>query len=335
MRDVDLELIEFDFDLTMAIVVMAADGTVYHRYGSRDPHDALSWMSIPSLVRLLHDTVEDHRAHEAAAEPAPREPAPRRVIDLPFLQRRLAAGQRLDCVHCHTVHDALHAQAVAQGAWRDNDKWVYPDPRRIGLTLDAGDQARVVAVAAGSPSAAAGLRAGDRLLRLGQQPRVRTVADVSWALHQEPAGVAAVPVTFVRDGAEHAVTMDLADAWKVCPPEEYAWRPYKWNLSPAPGFGGPALDADAKRRLGLPAATFAFRVDYLVDWGERADRGRAAAKAGIRKGDVVLSFAGEDAFASVEHFHAFVRLRCRVGQEVEVVLLRAGERHTLRYVLPE
>ena len=116
---------------------------------------------------------------------------------------------------------------------------------------------------------------------------------------------------------------------------EYAWRPFKWGLSPAPGFGGPALGTGAKKRLGIDPDAHAFTVQYLVTWGPKAHRGRAAAKAGLRKNDIVVAFDGKDDFESGEHWHAWVRLNKQPGDEVEIELLRKGKRMTLRYRLPE
>jgi S1-C subfamily serine protease len=219
--------------------------------------------------------------------------------------------------------------------FRSDELWVFPDPERIGITLDRQRQALVTAVAAGSPAVASGLRAGDELLSLGEQSSVKTLSDVQWALHRAPFAAIDLPVRYRRDGDEHAATLVLADGWKRCPPEHYAWRPYKWTLSPAPGFGGPMLEGAQKRALGLDGDAFAFQVQYIVDWGERAHRGRAVRAAGLRKGDVVVSFAGKHDFVSVEHFHAWVRLTRTAGEEVEIAVLRDGERHVLRYALPE
>ncbi|HLU39121.1 MAG TPA: PDZ domain-containing protein, partial [Planctomycetota bacterium] len=62
--------------------------------------------------------------------------------------------------------------------------------------------------------------------------------------------------------------------------------------------------------------------------------GQAARAAGLRVGDVVVSFAGEDRFASHDHFQTWVRLRCKVGDEVEVVVWRDGKRVPLQLTLP-
>jgi hypothetical protein len=180
----------------------------------------------------------------------------------------------------------------------------------------------------------AGLRAGDELLELGAQRRVRTFSDVQWALHQAPATATKLPLRHRRGDSEHTAELALPAGWKRCLPEHYAWRPYKWNLSPSSGFGGPALDDAARRALGIEPGTFAFRVQYIVDWGENAHRGRAAKAAGLQQGDVVVAFAGKRDFVSVDHFHAWIALTRTAGEDVDIVVLRAGAQVVLRYALP-
>lgn len=333
LRDVDVANLRFDFDLTFAALLMHADGTVYHRYGSRGPDRADGYLSLTSLAALLRDTVPEHTAYDGAPQPPPQDPA-QRAIDLPVLQQKLAKGQKIDCVHCHTVNDAEYPARRASRSWHADSPFVFPDPERIGITLDREQQNRVAAVAKDSAAAAAGLRAGDVLLALGGQRAARTFADVQWALDRWSGGDCELPLRYRRDDAEHAVALHLAAGWKRCDPADYAWRPYKWNLSPSAGFGGPALIAAQRRDLGLAGDRFAFRVGYIVDWGDRAERGEAVKAAGLKKGDIVVSFAGKDDFASVEHFHAWVALAHEVGEEVDFVVLRDGERRTLRYALP-
>jgi hypothetical protein len=339
MRDVDLDLIRFDFDLTLAVVLMHSDGTIYHRYGSRGPTSAGEYLSMQSLTRLLRDTLPEHRAHDASPQSlARREPPagakPRPAIALPDLQRRIEAGERIDCVHCHTINDAEHADKLSRQVFRHDELFVFPDPLRLGLRLDREQQSRIDTVVDDSPSARAGLRPGDELRALGGEGSVRTQSDVQWALHSAPFAAHSLAVVYVRDGVQQRAAVELPDGWKRCPPEEYAWRPYKWNLSPSPGFGGSVLDAAARARLGLPDGRFALRVQYIVDWGEHAHRGRAAHAAGLRKGDVVLSFAGKDDFLSFDHFHAWVALTRSAGEDTEIGVVRGGERLTLHYLLP-
>ena len=334
MSAVDVAAIRFDFDLTFAAVLMNADGTIYHRFGSRGSKDANEYLSLGALAQLLRDTLLDHAEYERAPAPPPAQP-PLPAIELPVLKQKIAAGQRLDCVHCHTVNDAEHAEAVLQKRWQKNDLFVFPDPARVGLTLDVQRQSVVTAVIADSAAQKAGLRAGDELVSLGEQRHTRTLSDVQWALHRAPFEATTLPVRYRRANEEHAAELALPTGWKRCPPEDYAWRPYKWNLSPSSGFGGPALDDAARRALAIEAGTFAFKIGYLVDWGEQAHRGRIAKAAGLRKGDVVVAFAGKHDFASVEHFHAWVALTRTAGEDTEIVVLRDGKRLVLHYPLPE
>lgn len=335
MSRVDLDVFAFDYDLTFAALVMHGDGTVYHRFGGRDAAAATMWSSLDGLAQLLRAAMPSHVEH-CLAKTAPPPHTPRYVVDLPPLARKRAANEKLRdaCVHCHTVHDTLHADAVETKRLRPDDIWVYPSPRRVGLTLDGVEQAKITAVGADTPAAQTGLQAGDVLLLLGVQARVLTATDVQWALHRADPGAGELAVAWQRGATRHEGALPLAAGWKRAPPEEYAWRPYKWNLSPTPGFGGPALTAADKQRLGLPTDRFAFRVQYLVTWGEHAHRGRAAAQAGIREGDVILAFDGKSDFASVDHFHAWVPLTHHAGQVVAIDVLRAGVRHTFELPLP-
>lgn len=329
----DLALARFDFDLTFAALLMHPDGTVYHRYGGRGPDDPAGYLSLPTLARLLDDTVGEHRAYLASGDRRPAAP-PQLAQDLPVLAQKRQAGQRMDCVHCHSVHDAEHREAVQRGTFQPEQRWLFPDPARLGLTLDTTHQAQITAVAADSPAARLGLAQGDTLLALGEQRSVRTFTDVQWALQQAPAGATRLPVRWRSGKAERHGELVLAAGWKHCDPRDYAWRPYKWNLSPQTGFGGPWLPADRRRALGLPADTFALTVQYFVDWGEQRHRGAAAKASGLQKGDVVVGFAGRSDYASIEHWHADVALSLRPGQEVALVVLRDGRRETLRYRLP-
>ncbi len=333
MSKVDLNVFAFDYDLTFAALLMHADGTVYHRFGSRDTREPTTFASMSLLASLLRATLIEYRAH-AAREPSPQAAPPRYVVDLPPLRRKRQT-QAGSCVHCHTVHDTLHGHAVETKTLTPDTHFVYPSPARVGIELDPAAQERVLTVQAESPAARAGLRAGDRLRRLGEQPIVLTLGDVQWALHQASAGDTEIALTWQRDDAEHTATLGLTAGWKRAPAEEYAWRPYKWNLAPDPGFGGGLLSAESKRRLGLDEGAFALRIDYLITWGEKAHRGRAARAAGLREGDIVVAFGGKADFASHDHFQAWVRLACKAGESVEVVVLRQGKRVPLQLKLPE
>jgi S1-C subfamily serine protease len=108
-----------------------------------------------------------------------------------------------------------------------------------------------------------------------------------------------------------------------------------WLLKPDPGFGGGDLDATEKNKLGLAPDAFAVRVDYLIDWGERAATGRSARKAGVLKGDVLLAADGVSDFRSHQHFQTWFRFTREPGKTVELRLLRDGKPVTIALpVLP-
>jgi len=136
-------------------------------------------------------------------------------------------------------------------------------------------------------------------------------------------------VTYTRAGTTRTVRLELPKGWKRGTPLTFSWRPLKWGLSPAPGFGGRDLKAAEKKALGIPITTYAFEVTYLVDWGEKAHRGRNAFKAGLRVGDVITAIQGKTDFRDQNHFHAWFRLTRHVGETLTLQILRKGRGRTL------
>lgn len=331
----DLETFAFDYDQTFALLLLAPDGAVLHRYGSRDAASPGSALSEASLLRLLREGLTTWAAHrERGAKPVER---PRRTLDdSPAWQRKVAERERkqqpIGCYHCHFVYDAELVDARDRGAWRPESVWRWPEPQRIGLTLDRDEQARVVAVRPGSPAAAAGLRPGDRLATLDGR-RLLTWNDLSFALERARGRPASLPLGLAREGAAVETRLELPQGFEAATFRELAWRPSKWMLRPTPGFGGRDLRADERSALGLPAAGLAFRVSYFVDWSDEAPYARAARAAGVRKDDVVVS-AGDAALASHDEFHAWWRLTHEAGDHVTVVVLRGGARHALTLQVP-
>ncbi len=327
MSGVDLRTFRFDWSLTFAALLMHADGTIYHRYGNRDGADPESHLSVPSLVRAMQGTLEEHAAHRSRKSVAG---GPAETIEtLPWMAAKIRAGKRPDCMHCHMVGDASTRRDRDAGLWKPEMAWRWPSPDRIGITLDRDDQAKVTAVAVRSPAAQAGLRAGDRLERAGAQ-RLLTMGDLAFVLDELPAGAAKLPLTWRRNGEERKAAVSLPSGWKVGDPRDLAWRADMWALAPKPGFGGRRLSAAEQRKFGIAKDVFAFRVGYLVTWGENRHTGVNARKAGIRKGDVVLSVGGKSDFVSERHFHAWFRLKQKPGGSVDVVLLRDGKKVKVR-----
>jgi hypothetical protein len=326
MAGVDLNVYRFDYDLTFAALLMNADGTIYHTYGGRDFTGPMSHLSMDSFTALLKETAKEHAAHPAGLQPHVHKPLVPEDIG-----RRAGHRGKVDCIHCHTIHDWMTRAAQREKRWKYNDAFRYPDPIQIGLKLDKERQNRITGIEKDSAAARAGLRAQDTLLTASGQ-RILTIADLQFVLHQAQ-WQGRLDVTFLKEGQAKRATITLEENWKVATPEVYAWRSSKWPLSPKPGFGGKPLTRAEREQLGV--GKFAFRVGYLVTWGPNAHTGRNAAKAGIRKGDIVYRVGGKSDFLDMHHYHAWVRLKHKPGDKLEVLLIRNGKRLTIDLPLVE
>lgn len=329
MAGVNLSLYRFDYDLTFAALLMNADGTIYHTYGGRDWTDPLSHLAVTFLARLLEETLAEHAEYERAPRP-PRLAKRRTVEQIPKWARRIKRGKRPDCFHCHMIHEGEIEHLKERRKWTRDRAWLWPDPVEVGLRLEQADQTRIKTVVPGSPAEQAGLRAGDRLVRLAEI-RPRTFGDVQRVLHDTPNRTTTIRIGWASgdSGDEFDGLLKLGRGWKEATPLVYSWRASKWPLSPKPGFGGRLLTPEQRTAHGLAEGTSAFRVGYLVTWGDNAHTGRNAARAGIRKGDVVVSVGGKSDFVGMHHFHAWFRLTRKVGTKVPVELIRGGRRLTV------
>jgi hypothetical protein len=331
LAGVDLSRYRFDTNLTFAALLMNADGTIYHTFGGRDWRDPMSHLTLPALVRLLNDTLTEHAAYQRAPAP-PKLAAPFTIEQYPTLERRIKAGRKPDCMHCHMVGEYKFSSWKEQGRYRLDDFMSYPDPIVIGVTLKQDPQTVVESVVKGSPAAKAGVTPGNRILSVGGAA-VATFGDIQRALHDAPAKAHGLALTLERDGgATTATTIRLKKRWKHMTPLHFAWRPDKWAMWPRPGFGGRMLDAGQLKQQGLPPKTFAIRVGYVVTWGDFAFIGRAAQQAGVRKGTILLGVDGKRDFVSEAHFQAWFRMTRRLNTPVKLEVWEQGKRKLLTLV---
>lgn len=304
MRGVDLEVFEFDYDLTWMGFFLSPDGRVLGRYGGRDADSADARQSLAGLRYAMDRALQRHREEKVVATPARKA---RTVEDF-------SAAKALPpkaCVHCHQVYDVRRESLIAEGKWRREELWVYPLPENLGLTLsvDAGD---VVERAVGA-AARAGVRKGDRLLRLGDTP-VASQADVRHALHRAPVR-GRLAVRWVRGGEEMGGELELAEGWRVT---DISWRWSLRGVDPQPWVSGADLSAREKRRLGLAAGRLAFEQGQFVS--------QPARQAGVRQGDVIVGVDGKELNMSARQFGAYVRVNYQVGDRVVYQVMRDGKR---------
>jgi hypothetical protein len=314
MRGVDLNVFQFDYDLTWFAFFLDADQRVYGRYGGRGAGEADEHLSLPGLKHAMRAALERYRRGDKP--PAPPDEPPRTV-------EMFAAAKRLKpdaCIHCHQAWDFRREEMQREQQWTRDEIWVYPLPENVGLELadDRGDVVKVVRP--DSPAARAGLRAEDVLRRVNGRP-VASYADVQFALHWAPKQ-GQVAVTWERSGREQSGTLDLPAGWRET---DISWRESMWGLSPVASLHGQDLSAAQKRALGLPADRMAFRQGKFVPVPARA--------ACVREGDVILGFEGRDWTTTMRQFNAFVRLNYNVGDRVTLLILRDGQRFRLPMTL--
>src|SRR5262249_16872879 len=152
----DLTLFEFDYDNTWAAFFLSPDEKIYGRYGGRDSKGPDNRMSLIGLNYAMQSALE---AHHKNTDSKPRVAKPQRIDDL-------AGSRRRGCIHCHQVAEIQRDVARADGHWAREDRWVYPLPENVGLTLEVDRGNSVKTVQADSPAAGAGLQPSDVLRSL-------------------------------------------------------------------------------------------------------------------------------------------------------------------------
>jgi S1-C subfamily serine protease len=123
---------------------------------------------------------------------------------------------------------------------------------------------------------------------------------------QQSAGIGfAIPIDFARSIADQLISTGKA-------------------VHPYLGVSMATVDSSVATQMGLPASTTGVLIQDVVT-------GSPAEKSGLKSGDVLLSLGGE-VVTSVEDAFAAIRSR-KVGERVELVVLRAGSRTTLSATL--
>jgi serine protease Do len=308
MRGVDLDLFDFDYDLTWMGFFLHADGTIYGRYGGRDAEFADSRVSLAGLRHCMKAALTRHRRAETRP-PRPHANPPRTAEQYPAARRLPARA----CIHCHQVYDLRRESLQAAGTWRLDELWVYPLPENIGLTLDKDQGDLIARIAADSPAARLGIAAGDRLLAIDGRT-IASFADVQYALHRAPAK-GTLTIRWQHKEKTRKGEMTLPEGWRKT---DISWRWSLRGLEPAPWVRGDDLSAEEKKALGLSEKRLAFRQGPFVS--------EPAEQAGIRQNDIVLGVDGKTLEMTARQFGAYIRLNYRVGDRVTYNILRKGKR---------
>jgi S1-C subfamily serine protease len=231
------------------------------------------------------------------------------------------------CIHCHQIREA--ERLVYRSAGKPIPHRVlfpYPDPYVLGLMMDPKKMATVKQVDPGSIAERAGLKVGDEIVKLADQPLL-SIADLQWVLHNAPpTGKLAADVR--RGGQPLELMLDLPRGWRR---GNLSWRATTWDLRRM-GLGGMQLQelTDQERAaLGLKKDAMALLIRHLGEYGEHA----VAKRAGLEKGDILVAFDGRSGRMTETDLIAYTTQQKRPDDEVDVTVLRKGERKNLRYAL--
>jgi serine protease Do len=321
MWGIDLARFQFDWDLTFAALFLNADGAVYGRFGTRKNRDhAERDTTTAGFKKSAEGALVLHAAYPGNAKElegkkarAARWPT---VDAIPALKGRpnikAATGERAGCVHCHQVHEGeLWSLRAGELPLPDRILWTFPAAEDAGLELDPAEMAKI----AGSTSlaAAAGFKAGDRILHLGGQPIIST-ADVQWVLHHAEDGET-LRAEVDRHGERLALRMKLTEGWRRR--GDYTWRSISWSLRHR--LAGTGMLESQPARPG----EMALRIKALPpDWVK--DRNRSAA-AELRAGDTIIAVDGRKDLAREADFMAYLLQKKAAGAVVILTVLRGGK----------
>jgi hypothetical protein len=301
----DLNLFEFDYDLTMMTFFLNADGKVYARYGGRDGESADSRQSLEGLRYTMASVLEMHGREQKLF--APRSPdAPKSVRELGGFRR----GGR--CMHCHQIKEVFNSDLRRKGQWSLDAVWRYPLPENLGFDLEVDRGNVVKKVKEKSPAAAAGLKVGDVLRQLSGVP-IHSFGDTQFALDKAPK-TGAIQVVWQRGEKVLKEKLALPEGWRKT---DISWRPSMQRLIPSARLYGDDLTAQEKKALGLPAKQLAFRQKAYVPIQAR--------NAGIKAGDIIVGVDDKRLEMDVDGFVLYVQRSYLVGEKVAVNVIRDGK----------
>jgi hypothetical protein len=301
----DLNLFEFDYDQTWAAFFINADGKIYGRYGGRDATSPDTRNSLKGLRYALEAALTAHK-QDPTMKPNP-------PLGRPMYAESYPTGRRRGCIHCHNVHEMQRDLAKRQGQWTPEQRYLYPLPENVGLTLEVDRGNIVKSVTPQSPAAKVGLQPGDVVLRVNGNP-TSALADVQYGLHKAPAA-GKVAIEWRHDKDVHTQELELAPGWKQT---DISWRPSLRRMLPSLPLYGDDLNVAEKTKLGLQPKQMAFRQDRYVP--------RSAVEAGLKAGDIVVGVDNKMLEVDVTEFVHYIRRSYMAGDQIMLNVLRDGKR---------
>lgn len=331
MNGIDLNLFQFDYDQTWAVLFFRHDGTLLARYGTRDDANGMKYNSPEGLSAAMRRVLTVDRNWESEWQPyytaklGPRSPhatadeIPSKTIDN-IRQRGNADDSRKSCIHCHNVYDAQRDFAISSGEYDPATRYKYPLPERIGLTMD--DSGLIEQVWPDSPAAKQGLKAGDRVHRINGQ-NIHSIADVQFALHYvaDPGSIQIETYAAESDMLDppkdrlKSAILALHNGWRKA---DISWRVSMYGMPPSPGLWIQALTDEEKAEAGIAGDKLALKV--------RGVFGADVRRSGLKKDDLIVKFGNDSSHHAPGEFHARLRLGYyRPNSKLPLKIVRDGK----------
>jgi len=309
----DLNLFEFDLDLTWACFFLNANGKIYGRFGGRDAKGPDTRNSLDGLRFAMEAALESHRQNPNGKPEEPRRPPL-------YIEKVPSASNVRGCIHCHQAKEILRAELKSTGQWSRDLVFTYPLPENVGITLDINRGDLVKDIKIDSPAARAGIEPGDVLLTINQRS-VHSFADAQHALHHAPAR-GTIPVAWKRGERSFSGQLTLSEGWKWT---NLTWRPSLLDLLPSLTMYGEDLSAKEKVSLGLAEKQTAFRQEDPAPPSVRA--------MGVLANDIVIGVEGRMLELTVDRFLGYVRQNYMIGEDITFNVIRNGKRMDVRATL--
>ena len=329
----DLEIFQYDTDQSFAVFILNADGTVYGRFGTRSHRtDWLGDVSLEGLSEALKGGLELHLnypknrkqvAGKRGGKPEVASPEKYPSLADKFTDRLNYTGDvAKSCIHCHQIGDAQRSYYWNSGKQiPEKVLFPYPHPKTLGLILDPKQRATVQSVLPESIAEQSGLQAGDIIQLIdGQNPL--SIADVQWVLHQTPAAGGNISLSVQRGNHRLSVELQLPPSWRQH--GDLSWRATSWayRRMVTGGMQLVPIDADKRQQLNLGKKKMALLVRHLGQYNAHA----AAKRAGLRKGDILVSYDDKADLTTESELFAHGLRNRKPGEKVSIVAIRGGKR---------
>ncbi|HBE71740.1 MAG TPA: peptidase [Planctomycetaceae bacterium] len=337
----DLDVFQYDTDQSFAVFMLAADKTVYGRFGTRSHRtEWLGDVSLEGMAAALSGALELHRDYPNNKAQLVGKSGKPLEFDAPekFPKLRGKYTDRLNysgdvvksCIHCHQIGEARR-----EFYWQQNKPiperlfFSYPHPKSIGLILDPDTRSTVKSITQGSPASVAKLEPGDTIETMQGQP-ILSIADVQWVLHNTAAEGAKVTLGVQRGTQQLDLELQLAKGWRQA--DDISWRVSSWTLCRIATGGMRLVPLDDEQRVeyGVPEG-MALRAKNVGRYGPHG----AAMRAGFQKNDIIVSFDGRSDFENEDQLFYYVNRTKRIGDSVEIEYVRGGKRRQARLKIQE